>query len=190
MPDPGDSAEPPSHPSVDKLLVEHLPGLRAYVRLRSGPLVRGRESSSDLVQSVCAELLTERSRFEFRGADPFRRWLYRTAEHKIVDRARHWNTDKRDVAREADDLSNETLLSGYASLFTPSRHACAREEIVRLETTFDSLPEQYREIIVQSRYLGMSHSEIAEQSGRTDGAVRTTLCRALARLSDLLAEPE
>ena len=183
-----DQTEP--DPDVDDLLIEHLPGLRAYVRLRSGPQIRARDTSSDLVQSVCAEVLAERSRFEFRGGAAFRRWLYQATEHKLVERARFWRAEKRDAGREvaagdgAD--SSDVILDGYANLFTPSRDACAREEVDRLERAFDALPQSYRDVITMSRFLGYSHTEIAQQSGRNEGAVRTQLSRALARLSELL----
>lgn len=162
------------------------------MRLRSGPAVRARDSSSDLVQSVCAEVLTERSSFQFRNEAAFRRWLYQAAEHKIVQRARFWGAAKRSVAREARDVPSDSshcehVLDGYASLLTPSRDACAREEINRLERAFDALPRHYRDIITMSRFLGYANADIAERTGRSAGAVRTTLCRALARLSELMA---
>ena len=34
--------------------------------------------------------------------------------------------------------------------------------------------------------LGMSHAELAEQLGKSEGAVRTMLSRALAQLADAL----
>ena len=58
--DDGDAAraqgDGPDEASVEELLARHLPGLRAYVRLRAGPLVRAREAESDVVQSACQAL--------------------------------------------------------------------------------------------------------------------------------------
>ncbi len=48
--------------SIEALLAEHLPGLRAYVRLRMGPDLRAKESASDLVQSACCEILEHSDR--------------------------------------------------------------------------------------------------------------------------------
>ena len=39
--------------ALEALLVQHLPGVEAYLRLRMGPLLRAKESASDLVQSLC-----------------------------------------------------------------------------------------------------------------------------------------
>ena len=62
----------------------------------------------------------------------------------------------------------------------------AREEVLRIEQAFEELPENFREVITLSRILGLSHREIAEQTGSTEGATRALLFRALARLSRLL----
>ena len=44
---------------MQRLLEEHLPRLRAFIRLRTNQAIRARESCSDLVQSVCREVLEE-----------------------------------------------------------------------------------------------------------------------------------
>src|SRR5436190_7053528 len=68
--------------AVQQLLVRNLPNLEAYVRLHAGAALRARESVSDLVQSVCVEVLLDLSRFEFRGEPQFRHWLCQQALHK------------------------------------------------------------------------------------------------------------
>ena len=58
-------------PALDSLLARHLPGLRAFIRLRSPKAVRDKESSSDLAQSVCREALERMDAFEYRGEAAF-----------------------------------------------------------------------------------------------------------------------
>src|SRR5258705_6880905 len=65
--------------ALDELVVRHVDGLRAFVRLRVGPELRARESSSDLVQSVCREVLQDARRFQHAGESAFKSWLYTTA---------------------------------------------------------------------------------------------------------------
>ena len=72
------------------------------------------------------------------------------------------------------------------SLGTASRMAMAREDVQRFEKAFAALPEQYREVIIDARLIGLSHPEIAEKTGKSEGAVRTLLSRALSRLATLL----
>lgn len=183
--------------AVDELLERYLPRLRAFVRLKAGPAVRARESSSDIVQSVCRELLEGMEDFQYQGESAFRSWLFTAALRKIVDRDRFHRRERRDVGREVRVDAGTSggndpgaILAGYGSLFTPSREAAAREELERLEGIFDRLPEDYREAIVFSRILGLSHAEIAEKMGRSEGATRVLLHRALAKLTLLLGESD
>lgn len=169
------------HPAVEDLLIAHLPQLRAYVRLHSDNLVRDRESCSDLVQSVCREVLQDMRGFEFQGEAPFRKWLFQKALSKIVDRKRRWLTDKRDPAREAT-LDTTQVKGVYASFCTPSQVAIGNEAMERLERAFDELPGDYQQVITLHRLIGLSHAEIASEMDRGEGAVRALLNRALVRL--------
>jgi type IV pilus assembly protein PilW len=76
------------------------------------------------------------------------------------------------------------LLDCYRTFCTPSGVLQAREEVERIEAAFDALPDDYREVITLSRIVGLSHAEIAERSGRSEGATRTLLYRALGRLAE------
>lgn len=166
-----------------------LPELRAFIRLRLGPTIRARESSSDLLQSVCREALLESPTLEFRGERAFRRWLFTVAERKIIDRARYWNADRRNPGHEGssfDDASADEiarLRDSYAAFMRPSREADLREQVERLEAAFQRLSERDREVLTLSRLMGMSHAEVAESLGIAEGAARMALARALTRLS-------
>lgn len=176
------------------LLEKHLAGLRAYVRLRLGDALRRLESSGDIVQEVCVDVLAEPHTFEQRGDAAFRCWLYLRAEAKIIDRARYWGREKRARERQVpleppqgSELEAQ-VLDGCRSLFTPSRHATAREELARLEAAFLDLPPAQREAILLSRIVGLSAEEIATRQGRSREAVWQLISRGLARLSSLLDE--
>lgn len=178
--------------AVDLLLQRHLPGLQAFVRLRMAPLLRAKESSSDIVQSVCRELLERLDGFEWRGEPAFKAWLFTTALRKLTERQRHWLRDKRDAAREVhlppgdasrDDRSLQQL---YRSFCTPSRVVSVREELAMVEAAFAELPEHYREILTLARLTGATHREIGAQLGMTENAVQQVVKRALVKLSGAL----
>ncbi len=182
--------------AVDELLERYVPELRAYVRLRAGPDVRAREGVSDIVQSTCREVIENIDRFRWGGERGFRRWLYASALRRIVDKHDFHHAQKRDVAREtpaaalaglrSDDGALPDLGAYVTSLSTPSRMAVAREEAVRIEAAFDAISDEDRDLIVQSRLLGVSHRELAEERGKSEGAVRVALHRALVRLAAAL----
>jgi len=185
--------------AVDELLDRHLPALRAYVRLRVGPALRARESTSDIVQSACRDVLANLERFEYGGEAGFKAWLYATALRKIADRAEYWGAQKRNAAREvppaAPGTSNGGLSDGFAGVVdvyrnvaSPSQQAVGREALEQLESAFDRLSDEQREIIVLARVVGLSHAELAQRLQCNEVAARKRLFRALAALSVALGE--
>lgn len=167
--------------SLEALLASYLPELQGYLRRRSQGLVAARESSSDLVQSVCREILSNMSRFQHGSESDFRNWIFRTADRKVVDRHRYYTAQRRDPAREL----GEPLEAGAD--ITPSRHAVAREEYERVQCALESLPPHYRDVVLLSRVFGLPHAEIARRMDKSEGAVRNILSRALADVARKLA---
>lgn len=172
-----------SAPAVDELLALNLPALRTFIRLRTGQRIRSKESCSDLVQSVCREVLEDMDGFEYRGAKAFRHWLFTAALRKIVDRDRFYTKEKRDAAREASPRDEADLVALYRHVFTPSRAAAAREDIDRFEEAFDELPDVQREVITLVRLVGLDYGEVAERIGRSEASCRNELSRGLARIA-------
>lgn len=173
--------------AVEQLLVRHLDSLHAYVRLRVGGVVAARESASDLVQSVCREVLQDLHAFDYQNDEHFVHWLYTTALRKIRDRGRFHGRQRRDAGREvaADDGA---LLGAYATMQTPSRDAAANEEIDRFEVAFTHLSEEQQEVVSMARLMDLPHADIARHLGKSEGAVRVVLHRALARLARLMRD--
>lgn len=174
------------------LLEEHLPRVRAFVRLRMNQAFRRRESTSDVVQSVCHNLLAQQENFEYQGEPQFRAWLFKAALHKIREKQRFHGRQRRDVMRELPQpetvSADQMLQRAYATMTTPSKNMMAEEHVEQLEGAFDQLPEHYREVVTLARLVGLPHDEIAERTGRSVGAVRQILGRALVKLGELLAE--
>jgi RNA polymerase sigma-70 factor, ECF subfamily len=171
--------------SLPERILGSLPGLTRFVRRRMGSELAARESVSDIVQSTCRELLRSVSRFEDRGEPSFQRWVQSAAEHKLQNRARHWNAARRGARptalRPVEDGEGDDPPAPSST--RPSQDALLREEAERLERAFRSLPEDYRRVIVRSQVDGTSHEELARELGRTPEAVRKLVARALARLS-------
>jgi len=182
--------------ALEALLEHHLPRLRAFVRLRAGAMLRARESCSDLVQSVCREVLTHRRRFRHPDEGAFRRWLFTTAQRKLKNREAYHLAAKRDVLRDlpaGDALGPEDQrLVGdlFRTFSTPSGALAAREEIERLEAAFETLSDGQREIVTLAHVAGLPRAAIAEHVGMSEGAVRVALHRALAKLAAELEEDE
>jgi RNA polymerase sigma factor (sigma-70 family) len=177
--------EEPTAGQLHALLNEELPRLRAFARLRMGAELRACESVSDIVQTVCLELLRSEDTFEWRGRDSFRHWLFVTALNKIRQRLRRYRVRGRRVERWSD-VDQLRLSECYGRVAQPLQTLASKEAIASLEAAFDALPEHYAEIITLRRVVGLSYETIAAERGSTQAAVRVLLHRALARLGTLL----
>ena len=167
--------------AMAQLLAKLLPSVRAFVRAHMGPQLRARESMSDVVQSVCRELLDARTPFEFRGEERFRAWLFTAALNKLNDKRSFHGQQRRDVRREDPHADEASRL--VASLLTPSVDAIGKETAEALQAALAALSEEHREVVTMARIVGLPHRVIAEVLGRSEIAVRQLLVRALLRLA-------
>lgn len=178
--------------ALESLLERYLPQVRAFVHLRLSPELRVKESGSDIAQSVCRELLQGLDQFRWRGEEAFRGWLFTAALRKVADRAQHYGAAKRELGREQAPHdaahSAELLNRACVSLSSPSGHAIAREQAERIGLLFETLGEEEREVLTLARVAGLSRAEIGRRIGKSEGAVRVILHRALVKLSDALEE--
>jgi len=175
--------------AADELMRLHLPGLRAFVRLRAHPALRVRESEEDLVQSVCREVLQDIGNYEYQGEGSFRNWLFTLALHKIRNKLDYHLAEKRNLGRDRQEDEEERLSrlwDCYSRFESPTQAVVLRERIAQVERAFDRLPEHYREIILKARIIGLSHEEIAREKKSTVEASRALLRRAILRLASIL----
>lgn len=181
--------------AVEALVEHYLPDLERFVARRaSGPLLR-KESSSDLVQSICREVFQHLAdeRLEYRGEREFKQWLYKAALLKLAERARHWRAERRDAARELGpgSAADSALRAAPepAGSATPSAAAIRHEDAQRLRAAIAGLPEGYREIVELAYGEALSHQEIAARLSISETHSRVLLSRAVARLTLLRARP-
>ena len=132
----------------------------AYVARR----VRERAATEDLTSEVFRKALANIQRFKWTGA-PFGAWLLRIASRAVAD---HWKRSGREYGE-------------------PSPEACQAEsyEVERRAMLFqlvDRLPEaQFR--VIHMRFVEQkSIREIAQEMGRSEGAVKQLQLRAVENL--------
>jgi RNA polymerase sigma-70 factor (ECF subfamily) len=174
--------------AVHELLARYHGPLADYVRRHQGAGLAQKESSSDLVQSVCREVLEDLTdgSFRYRGEAEFRQWLFQVAINKIRMRGRYWNAERRDADREADAAPS---CGGEPPLATetPSRVAVHQEQEQQLRAALARLPEEQRKIVEWARLEGLSHREIGERLRVTESHSRVLLARAMAQLAKIVA---
>ena len=165
--------------ALEVLLTTFLPSLRAFIRSRLGRVVGERESSSDIAQSVCREVLEQGDTFRHPSEGAFKRWLFRMALRKLSRRRDFLLAERRDVLREEPSEGQESqLLDAFRTFSTPSRGAQASEETERIEGALNGLSEEHRTVIVLAHVMGLSRAEIGEELEKSETAVRMLLYRA------------
>lgn len=177
--------------AYDALFAHNMPALVAFLRGKVGGELAGRESVRDMAQSVCREVLRDLGGLHFAGEEQFRAYLFLQASRKVIDRHRYHKQEMRDAARVEPlptDAEEAQVLGAYGTL-TPSRAACAREELSRVEQALQLLPDAQRDALLLSRIAGLGYEEIARQKGISAAAVRGLVARGLARLAGLLGRP-
>lgn len=170
--------------AMEQLLSANLENLRSFIHRRLGNKLRARETTQDLAQSVCREVLSDLGGFEYRGAGSFESWLMVRAENKIRNRAAYWGRERRDLERE--ERGGQADMERLSSFATPSRHMSTKERLEELETAFSALPADYQQVVLLARVDGLGHAEVAEEMGRTVNSVQKLLHRALGQLAAAL----
>ena len=144
--------------------------------------------SEDAAHDAILSALGRLDEFEYRGYGSFLAWLLKSAEFQVLHRIRHLEAQKRGSGAH-QNLEDEGVSEPAVASHTPSKVAAAEELADRVRHCLELMPPREREIIVLRRYMELDMVEVCAELGLPSrGAGRTLLCRALARLSGLLAE--
>jgi len=187
-----DSKDPESRPSaerrrgLDLWIARVLPKLRAHVRLKTGPVLRSRESVSDIVQSALREACADREERAFANEASFRRYVYAVAARKIVSKSRRHRAEKRSPERELAFADREEARASAPSQ-SPSMHAERNEDLQRLARAFAELDETDQRILSMRRVFDVPVREIARELGMAESTVRWRLSVILANLASRMA---
>ena len=168
--------------------------LLAFIRSRIGSQLQRKIEPEDVLQEASMEALRTLQQTDLSSWDPLN-WLFQICERKIIDsHRRFFASQKRDASREAS-IPDGTAAAGLADLLaasmtTPSDAFSRDQRQLRMLAALDTLPEDQREALRMRYLVGLSSKEIAQKLGKTDGATRVMISRALGKLHEMLAETE
>ena len=131
--------------------------------------VATREEAQDLTAEVFHQALASIKTFKWQGA-PFIAWLYGIAANVL---SRHWHKQGKHPAEEITDLTDA---GGEI------------ERSVMLSQVVGSLLPDQKHVIVRRFIDQISIREIAQELGRSEGAVKQLQLRALENLRDRLGD--
>ncbi|HLK08196.1 MAG TPA: RNA polymerase sigma factor [Candidatus Angelobacter sp.] len=132
--------------------------------------VKDREEAQDVTAEVFHQALRNLGRFQWRGV-PFAAWLLRIAANALADR---WQRAGREVPAGSAELEAE---AGPAGVIEIERRAMLFQLV-------DRLPEDQRTVVMRRFVDQKSIREIAQELGRSEGAVKQLQFRALETLRE------
>ncbi len=147
----------------DALYELHFERVYAFVVRR----VHDRVTAEDLTSDVFHKALANLSKYEWRGA-PFAAWLFRIAANAIADQSKR-------AVRNAPPAGDPPETAAEPDLQLIEHRA-------RLFRLVGQLPEAQRRVIHQRFVDERSIREIAQQLGKTEGAIKQLQFRALQSL--------
>jgi len=142
----------------------------AFIARRVGD----RDAAEDLTSEVFHKALANLRRFEWRGA-PFAAWLLRIAVNAIADRGQR-------AGREVS-MDDPPEVGAEATVDVDLEEVEHRARLFRL---VEQLPVEQRRVVTMRFAEEKSIREIAEQLGRTEGAVKQLQFRGLQNLRERL----
>jgi RNA polymerase sigma-70 factor, ECF subfamily len=177
-----DAAPPQDKAKLDRefsdLYRAHLRDVYSYSYYRVG----NHHDAEDLTEQTFLQAYRhfERAQRESNGR-PLRPWLIRIAHNLAAnyyrDRARKPQSHLDDATVVTSPHTTESLVEG-------------REELARVLDGVSELSDDRREALIMRFALGMDNREIARALGRSDGATKVLLHRAIKQLEQIVKEKE
>ncbi len=161
-----------------ELYGSHLRDVYSYAYYRVG----NHHDAEDLTEQTFLQAYRhfERALAESHGR-PLRPWLIRIAHNLAAnlyrDRSRKPQTAIDDTTVLTTAHTTEDLVEG-------------RDELQRILAGIEHLPEDRREALIMRFSLGMDNREIARAMGRTDGATKVLIHRAIRQLEEIVREEQ
>lgn len=140
-------------------------------------LTGDRQASDDLVQDVFLRML--RYRATYRPGSQFRTWMYHLARNVHIDRIK-----ARRGELPLDDAPREPISRAEAVVDVMERAADA----ALLRRALLRLPAEKREVLVLSRFHGLSYAEVGDILDCEVGAVKVRVFRAMQQLRRIVID--
>jgi RNA polymerase sigma-70 factor (ECF subfamily) len=156
----------------------HLRDVYSYAYYRVG----NHHDAEDLTEQTFLQAYRhfERAQRESDGR-PLRPWLIRIAHNLAANYYRDRSRRPQTAIDDADMLAATHTTEGLVQ---------DRDDLKRILECVQRLPDDRREALIMRFALGMDNREIARALGRTDGATKVLLHRAIRQLEELVKTAE
>jgi RNA polymerase sigma-70 factor (ECF subfamily) len=168
------------------------PYLRLLAQTNLGERLKQKVDASDVVQQALLKAHEDRDQFKGESEQQLVAWLKTILKNRLIDMARHWKGQKRDIDRDVNlqqkvDDSFRRVDDWLAmSQTSPSMAAQGNEALLLLSTAVEKLPDDLREVVVMHHLQGMKLVEISKAVGCDETTVGRRLFRGMKQLGQLM----
>ena len=157
--------------------------------------MRGKADPSDIAQEVCLAAHGKIGDFRGNSAEEFAGWLRGILTNTLAMQVRKYlGTQKRDPRLEQQLGKSLTSATDFlqaqvaGDMTSPSQHFARNEAFLKLAEALESLPDDYRQVIVLRHVEGLPFAEVAKAMGRSVDSVEKLWVRGLAKLRTTVGE--
>ena len=129
------------------------------------------EIAEDLTSQVFLKALEKIHQFSDKDTGSFSAWLYTIARNTVYD---HYRTDKK--------MSDIDALWDMSSSEDVSENAAVSLSMQQVRDALSKLSAEQQDIIVMRLWDGLTHSEIAAITGKTEASVKMIFSRSMREL--------
>ena len=140
--------------------------------------VDDQQTAEDITSQVFLKAWSNLDRFEFTRT-PYIAWLYTIAHNTVID---HYRTRKVTTALEDVQLSQPDDYEAVENKIDLT------VEMKTIKAAMQGLTDDQQQVLHLRFIEGMSNTEIAQQLGKREGAIRALQMRGLQALAKQLAE--
>jgi RNA polymerase sigma-70 factor (ECF subfamily) len=138
------------------------------------------EESEEVVLDVFAQVWRSADRYDAKKAR-VDTWLFMIARSRTLDRLR-----RRQRLSKTETASVQAEIQSVKTSVDPVEEVFISERRTQVLRALDQLPPEQRQVIELAYYKGLSHREIAEQTGWSLGTVKTRIRLGLSKLQTSL----
>jgi RNA polymerase sigma factor (sigma-70 family) len=144
----------------------------------------GRQAlAEDLVHEVFLRMIRYRDTWhavDTHDSGAFDAWMYRIARNTLVDHSRKHRHEAPSAEEHIETVPSERP--------TPFETTAKRQDLALLYRALRELPEDKRELLVLTRFEGLSHGQIGRILGCEAGTVKGRVFRAMKELSSIYSD--
>lgn len=181
--------------ALETLLLHYRQYMIFLARTQVHDNLQAKLDASDIAQETSLQVYQGISQFRGTTSTEFAGWLRGVLGHVVaMQLRRYFGTQKRDARLEQSIDQRLASASGFlhsgiaADVSSPSQNFAKQEVFLKMAAAMESLPEDYRQVIIFRHVESLPFAEIAQRMGRSVDSVEKLWVRGLAKMRQSMGD--